>query len=170
MESISTRRIVRIGVTAALYVALTLALSFLSYGMVQFRIAEALMLLCLFGKDYVFALTVGCFVSNIFSSVGVIDTVVGTAATLLAGVCIYLLRNRLNYLTASAFPVLFNMVFVGLELYIVLNEPLLLSMIGVAVGEIVCVTIVGAILMKAFSKNKAFMNMLCSDKDIIGKP
>lgn len=167
MESISTRRIAKSGVIAALYVVLTLALSALSYGSVQFRVAEALMLLCLFSKDYVVALTVGCFISNIFSNVGAIDTIVGTAATLFAGVCIYLLRDKLNYLTASIFPVLFNAVFVGLELKIVLNEPLVLSMLGVAAGEIVCVTIVGSILLKALSKNKAFMSMITNERESI---
>lgn len=167
MESISTRRIAKSGVIAALYVVLTLALSALSYGSVQFRVAEALMLLCLFSKDYVVALTVGCFISNIFSNVGAIDTVVGTVATLFAGVCIYLLRDKLNYLTASIFPVLFNAVFVGLELKIVLNEPLVLSMLGVAAGEIVCVTIVGSILLKALSKNKAFMSMITNERESI---
>lgn len=167
MESISTRRIAKSGVIAALYVVLTLTLSALSYGSVQFRVAEALMLLCLFSKDYVVALTIGCFISNIFSNVGAIDTIVGTAATLLAGVCIYLLRDKLNYLTASIFPVLFNAVFVGLELKIVLNEPLVLSMLGVAAGEIVCVTIVGSILLKALSKNKAFMSMITNERESI---
>lgn len=167
MESISTRRIAKAGVIAALYVVLTVGLSGLSYGIVQFRIAEALMLLCLFSKDYVFAVTIGCFVSNIFSNVGAIDTIVGTAATLLAGVCIYLLRNRLNFLTASIFPVIFNAVFVGIELKVVLNEPLLMSMAGVAAGEIVCVTVVGGILLKALSKNKGFMSMITNERESI---
>ncbi|MBR1723948.1 MAG: QueT transporter family protein [Ruminococcus sp.] len=160
MESLSTRRITRIGVTAAIYVALTLALSSLSYGSVQFRVAEALMLLCLFSKDYVFSLTIGCFIANIFSSVGVIDTVVGTSATLLAGLGIYLLRSKLNLLTASFFPVAFNAVLVGLELRLVLGLPLLASMAGVAAGELVCVTVLGSILFKALSVNKQFMHMI----------
>ena len=167
MEALSTRRIVKSGVIAAIYVVLTVALSVLSYGSIQFRVAEALMLLCLFSKDYVVALTLGCFIANIFSTVGVIDAVVGTAATLFAGVCIYLSRNKLNFFTASIFPVLFNAVFVGLELWIVLNAPLVLSMIEVAIGEIVCVTIVGGLLMKALSKNKAFMSMIKNEQETI---
>ncbi len=167
MESISTRRIAKSGVIAALYVALTLSLSFLSYGNIQFRVAEALMLLCLFSKDYVFALTVGCFAANIFSTVGLIDTVVGTSATLLAGVCIYLLRNKLNYVTASLFPVVFNGLFVGLELWLVLKLPLFLSMAQVAIGETVCVSLVGTVLLKLLSKNKAFMSMITNEREKI---
>lgn len=164
MESIETRRIARIGVCAALYAVLTLALSSLSYGVVQFRVAEALMLLCLFSKDYVVALTIGCFIANILSPVGIIDVVVGTAATLFAGVCIYLLRNKLNLVTASLFPVVWNAVLVGLELRFAFGEPLLMSMLWVALGEVVCVTILGTVLFKVLSKNKNFTNMLSGNR------
>jgi uncharacterized membrane protein len=167
MESLSTRRIAKSGVVAALYVVLTVALSGLSYGSVQFRIAEALMLLCLFSKDYIYALTIGCFIANIFSTVGAIDTVVGTSATLFAGICIYLLRDKLNYFTASLFPVIFNAVFVGLELKLVLKLPLVVSMLEVGLGEIVCVTIVGGLLLKLLSRNKGFMSMITNEREVI---
>lgn len=167
MESLSTRRIVKAGVVAAIYVVLTLAVPVLSYGSLQFRIAEALMLLCLFSKDYVFSVTLGCFISNIFSTVGMVDTVVGTAATLLAGVCIYLLRNRIGYEAASVFPVVFNAVIIGIELHFVIGEPLWMSMLSVAVGEIVCVSFLGVILLKLLSRNKAFMSMIKNDRESI---
>ena len=167
MESISTRRITKAGVVAAIYVVLTVSLSALSYGGIQFRIAEALMLLCLFSKDYVVSLTIGCFIANIFSTVGAVDTIVGTSATLIAGLCIYLLRNKLNYFTASLFPIVINGVFVGLELWIVLKLPLVLSMVQVAAGELVCVTILGGILLKALSKNHGFMAMITNEKESI---
>ena len=167
MESISTRRITKAGVVAAIYVVLTVSLSALSYGGIQFRIAEALMLLCLFSKDYVVSLTIGCFIANIFSTVGAVDTIVGTSATLIAGLCIYLLRNKLNYFTASLFSVVINGVFVGLELWIVLKLPLVLSMVQVAAGELVCVTILGGILLKALSKNRGFMAMITNEKESI---
>ena len=167
MESLSTRRIVKAGVVAAIYVVLTLAVPVLSYGSLQFRIAEALMLLCLFSKDYVFSVTLGCFISNVFSTVGMVDTVVGTVATLLAGVCIYLLRNRIGFEVASIFPVVFNAVIIGLELHLVLGEPLWMSMLSVAVGEIVCVSFLGVILLKLLSRNKAFMSMIKNDRESI---
>lgn len=167
MESFSTRRITRVGVTAAIYAVLTIGLSMLSYGSVQFRVAEVLMLLCLFSKDHVFSLTLGCFISNLLSSVGVIDAVVGTSATLVAGLCIYLLRNHLNFITASLFPVVINAVFVGLELKIVLGEPLVISMLGVAAGEFVCVTVLGSVLFKALSANKQFMKLV-GDEQALG--
>lgn len=163
MESISTLRVTKIGVVAASYVVLTLVFYSLSFQSIQFRIAEVFMLLCLYHKDYVAATSIGCFIANLLSPIGVIDVIVGTAATLLAGLCIYLLRTKLNLLTASFFPVLFNAVLVGLELKFVFGEPLLISMAFVAVGEVVCVSIAGVIIMKLLSRNKGFMNMLTSE-------
>ena len=46
-----TKKITRIGVVAGLYAALTLALGFISYGPIQFRISEVMTLLPLFGKN-----------------------------------------------------------------------------------------------------------------------
>ena len=44
--------IMRLSIIAGLYVVLTYALNFISFGEVQFRIAEILMLLCFFNKKY----------------------------------------------------------------------------------------------------------------------
>ena len=77
------------------------------------------------------------------------------------------MRNKLNYFTASLFPVVINGVFVGLELWIVLKLPLVLSMVQVAAGELVCVTILGGILLKALSKNRGFMAMITNEKESI---
>lgn len=46
MEIFNSRRITNIGVVAAIYVVVTLLGSGLAYGQVQFRISEALVLLC----------------------------------------------------------------------------------------------------------------------------
>lgn len=165
MESISTRRITRSGITAALYVVLTIVLSSLSYGGIQFRVAEAMMLLCLFSKDHVYSLTLGCFIANIYSTIGFVDTLAGTSATLLAALCIYGFRDKLNLLTASIFPVVFNAVIVGIELKVVSKLPLLTSMAGVAIGEIVCVTVIGSIFFKILSVNKQFMRIISDDID-----
>ena len=48
-----TRRMAKIGLIAALYAVITLALGFISYGPIQFRIAEIMTLLPLFGKEYI---------------------------------------------------------------------------------------------------------------------
>lgn len=163
METISSRRIARTGVVAALYVVLTFTFSFMAYDSIQFRVAEMLMLLCLFSKDFVTATTIGCIIANIFSPIGVVDVVVGSLATFLSGVCIYLLRNKLNPLTASLFPVIFNAVIVGIELKVIYQLPLFMSMAQVAFGEVVCVGVIGVILLSLLKRNSSFMKMLSED-------
>lgn len=166
MSKFNAHRITNIGVVAAIYVVLTIVGGDLSYGPIQFRVAEALMLLCFFSKDYILSLTLGCFIANIYSTVGLIDTVVGTSATLIAGILIYLFRkdnNLSRMIVCSLFPVVANGFLVGAELNLVLKFPFWLSVGEVALGEFVCVTVLGVILFKLLSKNKRFMKLICSE-------
>ncbi|MBE6837703.1 MAG: QueT transporter family protein [Ruminococcus sp.] len=159
-------KIVISGVVAGIYAVMTVALSGISYGGVQFRVAEALMLLCVFRKEYCVALSVGCLVSNMFSPVP-LDMIIGTLATVVAVIPIYLvgkLYNKkplLTHVIASLFPVISNGVIVGLELNYFFGQPLALSMLRVALGELVCVTLLGVILFRVVSKNKQFMRIIC---------
>lgn len=149
-------RIVKLAMVAAIYVALTYALSFMAYGNIQFRIAEALMLLCFYKKDYGIALTVGCFIANIFSPMAP-DMLFGTLATVLAVLLIYISPNL--YL-ASLAPVLTNAAIVGLELTICFKTPFWLNAAEVAFGEFVCVSVVGVVVFKVLEKNPAFMKLV----------
>ena len=88
----STRKLVRCGLVAALYVVLCMALQPLSFGAVQIRFAEALVLLPVFGAEYIAAAVLGCFLSNLLGSV-LPDVIFGTLATLLACLVTYKLRN-----------------------------------------------------------------------------
>lgn len=165
MEIFNARRITHIGIVAAMYVAITLVFSFISYGNIQFRISEIFMLLCFFNKDYIISVTLGCFIANIFSSLGMIDTAVGTSATLISAVLIYLCRkdnSTARLYLCSLFPVIANGFLVAAELKYVMNLPFWLSVAQVAFGEFVCVTIVGVAVVKLFTKNRSFMRLIMS--------
>lgn len=169
MSKFNAHRIAIIGVVAAIYVVVTVVGADLSYGPIQFRVAEALMLLCFFNKDYIFSLTIGCFIANIFSTVGLIDTVVGTSATLISAVLIYICRKEedtLRMVICSLFPVIANGLLVGAELNLVLKLPFWLSVGEVALGEFVCVTVLGVIVFKLLSQNKAFMRLIMAEQTI----
>lgn len=73
-------------VIAALYAVLTWAAAGvnLAYGPVQFRFSEALTVLPVLTPAAIPGLTLGCFLSNLGSPLGVVDWIFGTAATLLA--------------------------------------------------------------------------------------
>ena len=152
----STKRLVTLAFVAAVYVALTYALGFMAYGNIQFRVAEALMLLCFYKKDYGIALTVGCFIANMFSPMA-LDMVFGTAATVLAVLLIYISPN---IFVASLAPVFTNAVIVGAELSYCFETPFWINAFEVAFGEFVCVSVVGVIVFKLVEKNAAVMRLI----------
>jgi len=146
---------------AAIYAVITINLSFLSFGAIQFRIAEALLLLCFYNKRFFIPLVLGCFVSNIFSSLGPIDMLVGSIATVIS--LIFVMKSK-NLIIASIFPVLINGIMIGIELSYVENsfnfETILFNFGTVALGEFVCVCIFGVIMFKLLEKNKGFMELI----------
>lgn len=113
------KRLAVAALIAASYVALTYAAAAvgLSYGPVQFRFSEALCMLTAFTPAAIPGLTLGCLVGNLGSTLGPIDWLCGTAATLLASVCGYALRNRKGAMWLVPLPsVVFNALIVGAEL------------------------------------------------------
>ena len=63
-----TKKICQNGIVAAVYFVLTLACAGFSYGQIQFRVAEVLVLLCFFRPDFVLGVTLGCFLANLLGS------------------------------------------------------------------------------------------------------
>jgi uncharacterized membrane protein len=101
-------------------------------------------------------MVIGCIVSNLFSF-NLIDCIFGTLATLLACICMVLIKKKF---IASFAPAIFNGIIIGLELYFVISAPLLLSMLGVAVGELVVVVLLGNILFYYIEKDKRLMEVI----------
>ncbi len=85
----------RAGIIAALYVVLTLAFLPVSFGIVQFRVAEALMLLVALVPGAVSGVIVGCFLANILGQQGIVDILGGTLATALAALATVRLARRI---------------------------------------------------------------------------
>ena len=52
---------------AGVYVALSLFLMPYTFGPIQVRVAEMTLLLLFFNKRYSFGITLGCFITNLFS-------------------------------------------------------------------------------------------------------
>ena len=149
---------------AAIYVVLTLLLGSLSFGSIQFRVAEALVLLCFFNKKYFAPLTLACFISNLMSPFGLYDVIFGTFATVISLLCI---SKSKNIVVASLFPVLFNGVIVSIEIMLMNGvfewEVFLFNMLTIAVGEFACVTVFGVFLFSLLKKNKEFIRLVIDD-------
>lgn len=158
---LSVKDLCEIVIIAALYVALTLGLSPISYGAIQFRISEALMLLVIYKRKYSVSLVLACFIANLFSPVGWVDIIFGTLATLISVIPMLFIK-RLE--PASLIPSLVNGLIVGLELSIVYELPIALTIIEVFVGEFVVVSLIGVPLFKALENNEGFMRTLGCEK------
>lgn len=150
----NTKRLVRAALIAGIYVALCLVQHPLAYGPVQFRVSEALTLLPIFTPDAVWAVTVGCFLSNLFS-MSPWDMLFGTLATRR----LRHVRTRGLPLAAAVPPVLINAVVVGLEItYIFMPETasipvLLFNMLTVGAGQAVCAGGLGLVLVRTVEKS-----------------
>ena len=150
-----------IAIICAMYVALTLGISPLSYGPLQFRISEALILLCFYNKKYGYSISLGCLIANFFSPLGWVDIVFGTLSTILP--CIFICLSK-KLFVASLWPTLFVGLIVGAELSIVYEIPFFITVLEVAFGEFVCVTIIGYPLFKGLENNNALMELLGSTR------
>jgi hypothetical protein len=108
----SSRRLARASLYAAVYAALTLApgLSSLAYGQVQFRVSESLLAFACFDAAAVPGLAVGTALGNIASPMGIVDVVAGSLLTLFAAALMWRLGAHLPTL---AMPVVVNGLGVG---------------------------------------------------------
>lgn len=111
MKSWSTRNIALSGMIAAYYVLVSLLLQPISYGALQFRVAEALTVLPILFPEAILGLGIGCFLTNLASPFGIYDWGFGTLATLIAAYLTYRFRQR--WLLALAMPVIINGLIVG---------------------------------------------------------
>ncbi len=152
-------KLVRIAIITALYVALSLAIAPLAFGLIQIRFSEMLVLLCFYNRDYCYSMILGCFFVNLFSPLGWIDLLFGTLGTILSVVAIrFLPRDYLAFIP----PVLCT-VFVALEFNLVLHEPFWLSLATIMAGEFIAVGIIGTPIFILLSKRKEFLKMVGAD-------
>lgn len=158
-QKVSAAVIAEIAVVAAIYAALTVFLAPFSYGALQVRLSEALMLLCTFRKRWCVSLTLGCMIANLFSGMAA-DFLFGTIATFVAAILMYNIKKPA---AASVVPAIANGFLVGGELWIFADVPFLLGFLGVAVGELIAVAVVGLPILRAASRSR----LLCK---LIGMP
>ncbi len=146
-------------VVAALYAAITIALAPISYGPIQFRLSEILVLLAFVNRKYIPGLVLGgCLLANMYSQLGIMDVVFGTLATYIS---VELIARTKNLFMASLWPVVVNGVIIGIMLNMLYSLPLLLTIGQVAFGEFVVVSIAGVILFKtAILNNSKLMELL----------
>lgn len=141
--------ITRSALVAAIYFALATALRPVSFGPVQFRLSEALVLLPVFMPESIIGVTLGCFLSNFYSTM--YDVIFGTIATGVAAVLTFLLRKT-KFLYVFP-PLILNAILVPL-IWVVdgSNTAYFLNFGLILASEVIVVAIIGWPLTIALKK------------------
>lgn len=161
----TTRQMAVAAMLAALYCAISICLMPLSFGAVQIRVSEALTMTAIFGPAGVWGVTLGCAMTNAIgiatgaNIIGALDVVFGTAATLIAALMSYGLRNvRFRGLPVAAAlpPVLVNAVVIGGELCAVTGQwhpaVFLMNAAYIAVGQALSCCVLGLLLVMVLER------------------
>lgn len=156
MRKINTETVALTGITAAVYMVATLAISPIAFGAVQFRLSEVMVLLAWVNPAFVPGLVLGCALANMFSPLGIIDVLFGTFHTFCS---VMLISRTKNMYVASIWPTVFSFI-IGFELYLVYHAPFIASTLSVMAGEFICISIIGCIVFSVIRKNGYIMAKL----------
>ncbi len=158
------------GITAALYVVLTMLVAPIAYGPIQCRISEILTILPAFSMGYVPDVSLGCLLANLFNpagNLGPVDVIGGTLATVIAGIFSRILGKK-NKLLAIIPPIVANGLIVGGYLPFLLVDDTSeitaavvgISMLEVAASEAVLLIVVGIPLILLINKTSRLKSLI----------
>ncbi|MEM0377767.1 MAG: QueT transporter family protein [Thermosphaera sp.] len=148
-------------VIAAIYTALTVLLGMLSYGELQFRLSDAMIILPLLprlGIEAIIGLTVGGFLGNITSPFQPWDLIFGPITNFFASLVVYLVgrkvrsnltvKHAIGSITASVIIA----VMVGFfELHLVYELPLI-TVAYVLISELIVIGVVGYMVLRSLER------------------
>ena len=157
---IQSKDLALIAVYAALYAALVVALGGFSYGPVQVRIADTMVAVVpLLGLPGVLGHTLGVFIANVFSTVGLIDLLNTIPSFAMSFVVYYVYKRTKNDYTVIGTCVAYSVVLgvtVGLMLSYVYSLPLLLTIAYVAIGNVIASVLIGWPVFKVLKRTGVF--------------
>ena len=145
---LTTLKLVRASLIAALYVVLVLIFNPISFGPIQCRVAEGLTVLPFIFPEAVPGLFIGCLIANIFGG-SIWDIIAGSLATLLAA---WLTSKAPNLYWAAVPPVVVNALVVGSYLGKITDIPFYLAIPYVAVGQAIACFGIGIPLVRLLQK------------------
>lgn len=160
MKNNNIKFIAEAAIIAALYAALTWIFAPISYGSIQFRISEILVLLVVLNPKYAVSLILGCFIANTTSSLGWYDMLFGTLATTLAIIPMIYVRKMP---IAALFPVISNAIIVPIELGLAFDmwgAGFWYNVWTVGLGEFVVLYFLAIPVMSVISKNEALVSTM----------
>lgn len=159
MSKLSTQSLVRQAMIAAAYFVLTITLGQFAYGPIQFRYAEILNLLAFYNPVHAIGVTIGVFLSNIGSPLGIYDLIFGTAHTIIA--LIFIIKSR-HLFVASLWPTIFSFI-IGYEIAYLGgagSELFAIITLQVMASEFIIMSLIAFPLFKLLEKNQRFMKAI----------
>lgn len=159
-----SKRIAHGALIAALYTALTVMLSPIGFGAVQFRVSEALTLMAIFSPFAASSITLGCFMSNLIGMMmgltTIWDVIFGTIATAIAAYLSYIFRDKRTKglpLLSASMPVIVNAIVIGVMISLVYYDNMsmvivLMNMLSVGIGEFFACFFVGLPLIRVMER------------------
>ncbi|MDO4487504.1 MAG: QueT transporter family protein [Eubacteriales bacterium] len=154
---------------AAVYTVLSLLLAPISFGPIQCRISEMLVILPAFMPSAVIGVTLGCFLTNFLGGCILPDIIFGTLATFIGAVLTRKLTQEmlaatlenkkpsLSFILSAVLPpIISNTIIVPFVLKFAygFEDALWFMMITVGIGEILAVGVLGGAFITLFSKSK----------------
>jgi len=136
---------------AAIYVVLNIIFAPISYGPIQVRIAEALVVLPFIDPSAIIGLFLGCFLANVIGPLGMVDIMGGSLCTLVAAYLTYKVKNPK---LAPLPPVLINAFGVSIYLHLIFDLPYWITVLYIGIGEVIACYILGYPLLVLLIKNK----------------
>lgn len=159
----NNRYLTKASLIAAIYIILVLIqiipvpLVNLTFGPVQLRLAEGLVILPLVEAAAVPGLFVGCLLANLimvpYSGFGLIDVFGGSLVTLIAA---YLTSKMKNKAMGMLPPILLNGLIVSIWVSYFTKVPYLYTVLGIAGGELVSLVLFGNIILYVYEKATHF--------------
>jgi len=143
--------LVRVAMIAAIYVVLNIIFAPISYGPIQVRIAEALVILPFIDSSAIIGLFLGCILANVYGGLGMIDIIGGSLCTLIAAYLTYKVNNPK---LAPLPPVLINAFGVSIYLHLLFDLPYWITVLYIGIGEVIACYILGYPLLILLIKNK----------------
>lgn len=156
----NTRYLTKASLISAIYIVLVIIqmlpipIANLTFGPVQLRIAEGLVLLPLVEAAAVPGVFVGCLLANLllapYSGFGLLDILGGSLVTLIAA---FLTSKMKNKFAGMVPPVVFNGLIVSIWVSYFTKIPYVFTAIGIAGGELLSLTIFGSIFLYVYEKS-----------------
>ena len=159
-KRITTMELAKMALIIALYVAITLVFSTLSFGIVQIRLAEMFNFLAIYHKRYIGVVTLSVALANLLASpFGITDVLVGSLSTLFVLILVhysskYLAKMWQKYVLAIL-VISFSMFTIAGELVFLTHASFWASWWSIGTGEFISLCF-GSVIMYSLSKRVSF--------------